>query len=177
MAICKRVCVVAVVAAVGVASFARAQETVEDRKAVLDAQIDLLKKQAEVNKLLRDVAGSSAMGLPVVLSTSEVGGVRMARLQLANGNAGYFREGEMVQNGVAISSIAGDRVFARIGSGKGAKAILLDFASRVPGTPGAPNQANTSTANDALLPQPPAVKVPAIDVLPTPRQGESKSEK
>ena len=174
MAICNRVRVLVMIVAASLAGGVLAQETVEDRKAVLDAQIDLLKKQAEVNKLLRDVAGSAAMGLPVVLSTSEVGGVRLARLQLANGNASYYREGELVQNGVAISSISGQRVFAKIGSGKGAKAVLLDFASRAANAPG---KTSDSSANDALLPQPPAVKVPAIEVLPTPRQGDSKAEK
>ena len=150
---------------------ASAQETVEDRKAVLDAQIDLLKKQSEMNKLLRDVAGSAATGLPVVLSVSDVGGLRVARLQLVNGTAGYYREGEFVQNGVAVSAISGRQVFVKVGSGKSAKSVLLDFATRAASAQGAQGQSQTatqSTANDALLPSPPVVKVPAIDVIPTP---------
>lgn len=151
----------AVVAGVALVASASAQ-TVEDRMSVLEAQIGLLKKEKELQDAQRAIAGTSAMGMPVVVSVS-VGAQRVARLQLPNGIVGHYREGEMVKPGVVVSSISPKQVFVSVGSGKKRAAIPLDFAGPVvPGTQ-AQGQANVP---DALLPAPPSVAVPAIEVIP-----------
>lgn len=148
-----------------VAGMAAAQsQTVEDRKAVMDAQIELVKKQKDLQDALRALAGTSASGLPSVVSVT-VGSERVARLQLPNGIVGHYREGESVRPGMVVSSIAPRQVFVAIGSGKKRTAIPLEFAGPVvPGSvaPAAGQQA----VPDALLPSAPSVVVPAIEVIP-----------
>jgi hypothetical protein len=164
-----------VLVAVLAGGVAAAADTVEDRKAVMDAQIDLLKKQAELNKLLREVAGSSAMGMPVVISISQIGAEHVARLQMANGNTSYFREGDVVQPGVMLSGIGARQVFVRVGAGKKATAVPLEFARAVTGVPGQANSGQpVSVPNDAFLPPPPNVTVPAIEVIPAAPQAATK---
>lgn len=152
----------AVLACMFAASLAAAQtQTVEDRTAVMDAQISLVKKKKELQDALRDLAGTSASGLPVVVSVT-IGSERVARLQLQNGIVGHYREGEFVRPGMVVSSIAPKQVFVAIGKGKDSSVIALDFAGPV--VPGA--QVTPKTIPDALLPSAPTVSVPAIEVIP-----------
>lgn len=159
---------IACLGAMLVATAAVAQ-TVEDRRAVLDAQIELLRKQKELQDAQRSLAGTAASGMPVVVSVS-VGQYRIARLQLANGIVGHYREGESIRPGMVVSSIAPKQVFVAVGSGKARSAIPLDFAGPVTpsamGAPGAPGTPSTAYVPDALLPAAPSVTVPAIEIIP-----------
>lgn len=162
----------AFVLAAGV-SAAQAQ-TVEDRKAVIDAQIDLVKKQKELQDALRSLAGTSAAGMPVVVSVT-IGSERVARLQLPNGIVSHYREGESVRPGMVVSSIAPRQVFVAVSNGKKMTAIPLDFAGPV--TPGAAAPAGQQAVPDALLPTAPAVTVPAIEVIPDAKPAQAATAK
>lgn len=156
---------IAALALLLVAGVAVAQ-TVEERKAVMDAQIELLKKQKDLQEALRSVAGSAASGMPVVVSVT-IGHERVARLQLPNGIVGHYREGESVRPGVVVASIGPKQVFVAVASsGKKPTAIPLEFAGPVLPGAGQPAQPNVP---DALLPQAPSVTVPAIEVIPDPK--------
>lgn len=156
---------VAVACALAAGLVAAQSQTVEDRKAVMEAQIDLVKKQKELQDALRALAGTSASGMPVVVSVS-IGSERVARLQLPNGIVGHYREGESVRPGMVVSSIGPKQVFVAVAgsSGKRVAAVPLEFAGPV--TPGAPAVAGQQAVPDALLPSAPAVSVPAIEVIP-----------
>ncbi len=136
-------------------------QTVEDRKAVLDAQIDLVKKQKELQDVLRALAGTSLIGMPVVVSVT-IGSERVARLQLPNGIVGHYREGEVIRPGVVVSSIAPKQVFVAIAKGKRMVAVPLEFAGPV--IAGIPGAAIQQPVPDILLPSVPSVIVPAIEI-------------
>lgn len=139
-------------------------QMVEDRKAVLDAQIELSRKEKELQDLRRSLAGTAALGMPVVVSVT-VGAQRLARLQLPNGIVGHYREGEMVRPGMVVTSIAPKQVFVTVSGGRRAAAIPLEFAGPV--IPGAPQMAQQQqNVPDSLLPPVPEVQVPAIEVIP-----------
>lgn len=155
---------------------------VEDRKAMMDAQIEILHKEAELNHALQQSAGSSAINFPVVISVMTAGDERIARLQLPNGVVGYYREGEMVRPGMVLASIAPKAVMvsvAREKSRKKAAVVPLEFAAGA--APGAvPGAAPSMQPNlgmpglpfpPALMPSPPVVNmgVPA-PVMATPQQ-------
>lgn len=133
-----------------------AQQNVEDRKAVLDAQIDLAKKQAELNDALRRLAGGTTLGLPSVISISKVGGRPIARLQMPNGTSEYVREGEALRQGMNVTAITSKQVIISVANGKKQVAIPLDFVAVASPTP-QPNQAATPSE---LLPTAPEVTLP-----------------
>lgn len=147
------------VLATGIAS----AQTVEDRKAVMDAKIDLVKKQKELQDALRSLAGTASTGLPVVVSVT-IGSQRVARLRLPNGIVGHYHEGEAVRPGMVVTSIAPKEVFVAVLNGKKALAVPLEFAGPV--IAGAPQGATQQNIPDALLPQAPDVMVPAIEFVP-----------
>jgi Arc/MetJ family transcription regulator len=155
-----------VIVALLVARAALAADTVEDRKAVMDAQIDLVKKQKDLKDALRALAGSSAQGLPVVVSVT-IGNERIARLQLPNGIVSQYREGEAIQRGMVVSAIAPKQVFVAVSNGRRAVAVPLEFAGPV--IAGAAQTSVQQSIPDAMMPQPPQVVVPAIEVIPAPK--------
>lgn len=161
---CKLVVIAFVMASV-CATSALAADTVEDRKAVMDAQIELLKKQADLNTALRNVAGTSALGLPTVVSVTQIGNQRTVRLQLPNGQVSHYREGEVIRRGMVLTSIAPKQVLVAVENGKKMTAVPLEFAMTVPAG-GQAQPTTLASVPDALLPAPPQVVVPAIDVIP-----------
>lgn len=149
--------------------------SVEDRKAVMDSQIELLRKEAELNEALRRVAGSAAISLPSIVSISRMGANRIARLQFSNGTMEYFREGEMIRPGMKVALISQKQVLVAVDKGKKKVELPLEFAAvnangvpgmpgmmGAPGVPGAPG----SNVPVELLPTPPSVTVPAIEIIP-----------
>lgn len=139
-----------------------AQQTVEDRKAVMDAQIELVRKQKELQEALRALGGAQALGMPVVVSVT-IGNQRVARLQLPNGIVGHYREGEAIRPGMVVTSIAPKQVFVAVSNGRKATAVPLDFAG--PTLLGQSSQGTQPSVPDALLPQAPQVVVPAVEPI------------
>lgn len=139
--------------------------SVEDRKNVMDAQIELLRKQAELNTALRAVAGSAPISLPSIVSISKIGDKRTVKLQMFNGVAEYFREGDVIRQGMVLTTITAKQVIISVTNGKKQIAIPLEFVALTnPNMQQQPGQ-NNATPNE-LLPSPPDVVVPAIAVIP-----------
>lgn len=165
-------------------------QTVQDRKAVMQAQIELLKTQADLNKALQETAGSESAPLPQVIAVFGLDGDMVARLQMPNGLVSNFRAGETIRSGLTVASITPRQVSVVAGKGKAVKAIPLEFFAAVPpgstgmaglppgvpGMPGAmPGGFRPQPIPRELLPAPPDVRIPGIGGLVPPVASTSAS--
>lgn len=141
-------------------------DTVEDRKAKMDAQIELLRKEADLQDALRRVAGSSAVGMPTVVSISLVGERGVTKLLLENGTTEYFHEGDMIRQGMMVSVITRKQVIVAITNGK-KKRVAVPLSNVTVANPVATLQQPGQVPNvpPELLPPAPDVSVPSI-VMP-----------
>ncbi|TWO71432.1 hypothetical protein FN976_10970 [Caenimonas sedimenti] len=148
-----------------------AQKGYDDRRAEMDAQIDLLRKEKELNDALRAVAGSGAAAMPSVVSIMGIEGRFTARLMQPSGVVGNYSEGDTVRPGLVVASITPRAVAVKVGEGKRARTVPLEFMAGAattgpagPGMPGLPPGApgGGGVLPPELLPAPPSV-------LPAPR--------
>ena len=140
-----------------------ATESVQDRKAVMEAQIDLLKKQAELDRELQLSAGMTMTSMPQVLSVIVLDGRMTARLQFANGLVSNYVEGDVVRNGMRVASITPKQVAMTVGMDKKkSKLVVLDFVAGASMIPGIPSQGGLMPrpVPKELLPDPPYVPMP-----------------
>ncbi len=158
--------VIAISAIGGSAATGTLGATIEDRKAVIEAQIELLQKEAQLQDALRKVAGSKVMNLPTVLSITVTEQMRVARLRLPNGVVAHYREGESIQAGMVVTRITPRQVLLAIEKGKKAVAVPLEYATSSMTGPGSPNATSNALVPSVLLPDPPDVSVPAIRMTP-----------
>lgn len=154
-------------AAVLIASCAPAiaQHTVQERMAVMDAQLELLKKKGQLDKALQESAGSSLAALPQILAVMGLEGVMLARLQLSDGAVNTYRVGETIRPGMAVVSITPRQVSVSVGGHKAMRAVPLEFiAGAAPaGQAGfAPLPGGRAPVPKELLPEPPPVRLPAV---------------
>jgi hypothetical protein len=126
--------------------------TLEDRKAVMDAQIELLRKEMELNTVLRQVNGAGTLSLPMIVSISTVGSERSARLQFPNGMVGRYREGEMIRSDLVLSAITPMQVMVSVRVGKKATAVALDFLAGAAPRPASGSAAGAASANAFAMP-------------------------
>lgn len=166
MSAAKRTWVALVFAMAMAPSFA--QKTVDDRKAELDAQIELLRKEAELNAALRSVAGSTALGMPAVVSVAQVDGKGVARLQLPNGIVSHFREGDHINSQMVVNSISSARVFVSIKRGKKEVVIPLDYVAVAGGTGPGTAAGTAGMGGIPAAPLPPELLPPPPVVMPHP---------
>ena len=156
-----------------------ATESVQDRKAVMEAQIDLLKKQAELDRELQLTAGMSMTSMPQVLSVIGLDGRMTARLQFANGLVSNYVEGEVVRSGMRVASITPKQVALTVGMDKKkSKLVVLDFvagASMMPGI-SAPGGVISRPVPKELLPDPPYVPMPTPYVPSTPAKASVSAQ-
>ena len=143
---------------------ALAQQTVQERMAVMDAQLELVKKQGQLDKALQESAGSSIAALPYVLAVMGMDQVMSARLQLSNGTVNTYRVGEAIRPGMTVGSISPRQVTVTLGAGKSARSVPLEFIAPAPVAGGAgfaPLPGGRAPLPRELLPEPPFVRVPA----------------
>lgn len=139
-------------------------QTVEEQMAVIDAKIQIVKKQKELDEALRASVGAGASAMPSIVSIA-VGANRVVRLQLPNGLIGHFREGDSIRPGMSVNSITAREVHVLVASGAKAAVVPLDYAAPSGhGVNGAGSQ--VAHAPSALLPAEPTVIVPKVEVLP-----------
>ncbi|MGE3342298.1 MAG: hypothetical protein AB7L71_02590 [Vicinamibacterales bacterium] len=163
-------------AAIGLlsAAAARAQpKSFDDWKIELEAQSEILTKQLQLRELQSRMAGPAFAGLPTVLAVVGLDGRLSARIQQGNGNVSTYAEGDTIRSGMVVASITPRQVTLKVGQGKSAKAIPLEFApgavmspafpgaapglpAGMPGMPGLPGGAVPAD----LLPPPPAIQLP-----------------
>jgi len=142
-----------------------AQKSYDERRNEMDAQIDLLRKEKELQDAQRAVAGASGGGLPAVVAIMGIDGRMTARLLQPNGVLGNFTEGETVRPGIVVAAITPRSVAVKVGEGKRARTVPLEFmagASRggLPGGPGLPGGTGGGPA------VPPELLPPLPSVLP-----------
>jgi hypothetical protein len=147
--------------------------TLEDRKAVMEAQIELLRKEMELNTMLRQASGAGAPSLPMVVSISTVGSERSARLQFPNGMVGRYREGEMIRPDLVLSVITPMQVMVSVRVGKKTAAVALDFLAGAAPRPAAGAAANAFAMPASLqsleLQQLLVPALPTVSTLPAPQ--------
>lgn len=134
----------------------------DDRRAQLDAQTELVTKEIVLQDALRRLAVPGQSGLPSILAIMGLEGRYTARLLQPSGVASYFRENETIRPGMVVSAITEKGVIVRIGKGKTARAVALDFttgASTSVSLPGLPPGAPSGPLPPELLPAPPVVQV------------------
>lgn len=154
---------------VAMATSANATETVQDRLAVMDAQIGVLKKEAELNAALQSSAGITMSTMPQVLSVIGLDGKMTARLLFATGLVSNYAEGDVIRNGMRVASIAPQQVALMVGDKKRSKLIILDFVSGTTMQSGMPLPSGVMSRPlpKELLPEPPVVASPALFVPPS----------
>ena len=99
----------------------------EDQKAIMQAQIELLHKEAELQSAMRQAHVGQALNLPQVVSIAWVAGRYIARLDLGQGVQGNFLQGERVQDELSIQSISQERVSVSWRRGKKFQTLPLRF--------------------------------------------------
>ena len=134
----------------------------DDRRAQLEAQTELVNRELALQDAMRRLAGPAQAGLPTILAILGLEGRYTARLQRPNGVVAYFRENDTIRPGMVIAAISERGVLVRVGQGRAARAVALDFATGAPATgagPGLPAGMPAGPLPPELLPPPPAVQV------------------
>jgi type IV pilus biogenesis protein PilP len=142
-----------------------AAPSVADQTNTMDAQIQILRKQAELHQALAQAAGTQLTSLPRVLAVFGFKDSLTARLLLAGGIVSNFKEGESVRSGMTLAAITPKAVLLNVGVGKRVRTVALDFVAGGNGTPAgaaspamfAPPGAPLPPLPLELLPAPPAV--------------------
>lgn len=139
----------------------------DDEKAKLDAQLELVNKQQQLQEALRRLGtgGAAAGGMPMVVAVVGLDGQLAARLQLPNGVVRTYFEGEAIRPGMVVSAITPRAVMMKVGAGAKAKPMQLDF---VAGGTQAAGQGGLPPLPPDLLPEPPSVRLPAAAPTPGP---------
>lgn len=131
-----------------------ATPTYSDQIAIMQAQIQLLEKQSELNLAIQKAAGSSSMALPKVLSIIQDSTGSQASIFYASGRVRVIQKGDVIIPGVVATEISSLGVSAKTRNGT----TLLAFHN--------PTQTGDASASDSTqLPPPPKVK---LSPLPPP---------
>ncbi len=105
------------------------QFNLEDQKAYMDAQIELLKKQTDLSAALKNWAQVGAESLPSVVSIGVRGREAYTRILLSNGSVMLLRDGDSIKRGLTVSQIEPQGVWVDVELSKGVKKRLrLEFA-------------------------------------------------
>jgi len=104
-------------------------DNVEDQKAMMEAQIELLKKQADLNAALKALSPHGAQALPSVVSIALRGPISFARLLMPSGESVVFKPGERIHQGLTLVSIEDKAVWVHVEQAGMAKTLArLEFA-------------------------------------------------
>lgn len=137
----------------------------DDQKAVMQAQIEIMRKEQDLKSALKALALSDYQPLPRVLSLSIRGHQAQVRLQLASGVSANFMAGDLVAAGVKITEIKEREVFVEVQRNSKAQRVPLEFAispvSAPLSTPTAANGAGAIIPAE-LMPKLPFVPMPAV---------------
>lgn len=101
----------------------------EDQKALMEGQIEIFKKQSDLNAAMRSWAQSGAPHLPRVVSIGIRGKEAYAKLVFSNSAEVVFKSGELIQSGLVLVKIEEDGVWvdAKLHSGP-RKRLRLEYA-------------------------------------------------
>lgn len=141
--------------------------TLADRLSTMDAQLQLLRKQFELDQALSISAVTTVGTLPRVVAVYGFEPRLQARLLLAGGMTATFQEGDAIRGAMKVLTISPRAVIVAVKNGRRTSAIPLEFvAAGVPAStgmplpPGMPGLPPTTPVPPELLPPPPALGVP-----------------
>ena len=101
----------------------------EDQKAIMQAQIELLHKQAELQAAWRQVGSVQTLNLPQIVSISSLQGRYSVRLDLGSGQQRNFSLGDRVREDLSIQGIGPDQVSVTYQRGRERRVLPLNFLS------------------------------------------------
>ena len=141
--------------------------TLADRLSTMDAQLQLLRKQFELDQALSISAITAVGTLPRVVAVYGFEPRLKARLLLAGGMTATFQEGDPIRGAMKVLAISPRAVLVSVKNGRRTKAIPLEFvaaaappAAGMPLPPGMPGAPQPSPVPPELLPAPPVLGVP-----------------
>lgn len=137
-----------------------------DEMATMDIQLNLLKKQKELNDLMKQSGGASVR-LPQIVFIAGPEGDMTADVIYENGLRRKIKKGEAVSKHVEIVEISPTGVVVEVAAGKKGKVKQeLDFSVRATSTRQVTPSAMPALPNVPNLP-PVGVAVPAMPIPPT----------
>jgi type IV pilus biogenesis protein PilP len=155
--------------------------TLADRLSTMDAQLQLLRKQFELDQALSISAVTTVGALPRVVAVYGFEPRLQARLLLAGGMTATFQEGDAIRGAMKVLAISPRAVLVSVKNGRRTAAIPLEFVAPAvpasagmplpPGQPGAPQPAPVPPE---LLPPPPALGMPALPTVAGGRPGAAR---
>lgn len=157
---------IAALAVIALGGTAQAQ-TLADELNRRQAQIQLLESQEQLNKALQRAADPILSKMPQILAISGMEGDLGARLILANGTVGTYKEGDTVRGSMKVVGITHKAVMVSMASPRSKKptVMALEFVpggqSRGAGPTGSPGGTASMGAVGAPLPIP-------VELLPAP---------
>ena len=162
----------AVLAALVACGTAQAQ-TLADEINRHQAQIQILDSREQLNKALQRAADPILSQMPRILAISGWEGDLAARLILANGTTGAFKEGDTVRGSMKVVGITHKAVMVSMGSPRSKKPVVMALEF-VPGAKSG-NQAGQNQAGGASASDPSArlgnvgapMPIP-VELLPAP---------
>ncbi len=108
-------------------------QNVEDQKAHMQAQIELLKKETDLNAAMKTLSQVGGEALPSIVSIGVRGTLSYARLLMPNGATVIYAPGESIKKGLSLLRIEERAVWVQVDLPKGTKkALSLEFAQVAP---------------------------------------------
>jgi type IV pilus biogenesis protein PilP len=139
--------------------------TLADRLSTMDAQLQLLRKQFELDQALSLTANTSLGSLPRVVAVYGFAQDLQARLMLPSGMVSTYREGDVIRGSMKVIAITPKSVMVSVQAGRRLNAVPLEFIAGVRDgqggtTPLPPGMPATGPLPPELLPPPPVVGSP-----------------
>lgn len=165
-------------AALAVCLSSAGAETLADQINTMNAQVQLLTKQAELKAALARNAGFDMGTLPRVIAVYGVERKLSARLLLPSGMISTYEEGDVIRGSMKVAAISPRAVLVTVANGSKPATLTLDFVagtqaaaagaaqpgspmpSPFPGAPGSSGAASGGPLPPELLPAPPSVGRP-----------------
>jgi type IV pilus biogenesis protein PilP len=154
-------------------------QTLADQINTMNAQVQLLTKQAELRAALSRNAGFDMGTLPRVIAVYGAGSKLVARLLLPSGMISTYDEGDVIRGSMKVAAISPRSVLVTVSNGNKPVTLALDFVagtqaasaggaaqpgspmpSPFPGAPGSSGAASGGPLPPELLPAPPSVGKP-----------------
>jgi hypothetical protein len=125
----------------------------------MEAQIQILRKRAELNQALAQAAAPGLGPVPRVLAIYGLEQALVARLVLPSGVIANFREGEIVRNGMKVAAITARSVVVTVGPEKLHRTLALEFLA---------GASTPASLHGQAAPPPPPPWAPGVQLPPVP---------
>jgi hypothetical protein len=137
----------------------------DDQKAVMQAQIEIMRKELDLNSTLKSLALSDYQPLPRVLSISILESQAQVRLLFASGLSANYTTGDLIAGGIKITQIKSREVIAQVQRHSKTQFVSLEFAISPASSPMSMPSASAGPGTiipPELMPKLPLVPMPAV---------------